>query len=282
MTIDMKKPLTLLAVLLTLAGCGTGGKKNAETVQPRKSVVVYYSQTGGTEKVAKEFARQLGLDTLIKVELANPYDGTYDETIARCQKEMEGGEVSPLKAPGVDVAAYDTVFLGYPIWFGTYALPIKSLLKEVNLDGKVVVPFCTFGSGGRQSAEADLKAALPNSTVLPSYGVRAARVDKAPTEITKYLIANGMLKGEVETLPDFSAQRKVTAEDAALFEAACGDYQMPLGTPDTVGERETPDGTEYMFKTKSAGPDGKESVFTIYVIRGKEEGAKPEFTEVVR
>ena len=57
---------------------------------------------------------------------------------------------------------------------------------------------------------------------------------------------------------------------------------MPLGTPDTVGERETPDGTEYMFKTKSAGPDGKESVFTIYVIRGKEEGAKPEFTEVVR
>jgi hypothetical protein len=93
--------MTALAVLLALVGCKSNSKKTAETVQPRKSVVVYYSQTGGTEKVAKEFARQLGLDTLIRIEVDNPYDGSYEETIDRCKKEMESGEIPTLKAPGI-------------------------------------------------------------------------------------------------------------------------------------------------------------------------------------
>ena len=260
----MKKSMTMFAVLLALAGCKSTGKKATQTVQPRKSVIVYYSQTGGTEKAAKEFAKQLDLDTLIKIEVENPYDGTYDETIERCMKEMETGEIPALKSPGVDVAAYDTVYLGYPIWFGTYAPPVKAFVKEVNLDGKVIVPFCTFGSGGRFSAEADLKAALPNSTILPSYGVRAKRIDKAPAEITRFLILSGILKG------------------VAVFNAACGDYPMPLGTPVTVGKRETSNGTDYQFVAKSKDREGKDMTATIYVTVGKEEGSQPEFTEVVR
>ena len=274
--------MTMFAVLLALAGCKSTGKKATETVQPRKSMIVYYSQTGGTEKAAKEFAKQLDLDTLIKIEVENPYDGTYDETIERCMKEMETGEIPTLKSPGVDVAAYDTVYLGYPIWFGTYAPPVKAFVKEVNLDGKVIVPFCTFGSGGRFSAEADLKAALPNSTILPSYGVRAKRIDKAPAEITRFLILSGILKGEAEQLPEYSQQQKVTPEDVAVFNAACGDYPMPLGTPVTVGKRETSNGTDYQFVAKSKDREGKDMTATIYVTVGKEEGSQPEFTEVVR
>lgn len=278
----MKKSMTMFAVLLALVGCKSTGKKETETVQPRKSVIVYYSQTGGTEKAAKEFAKQLDLDTLIKIEVENPYDGTYDETIERCMKEMETGEIPTLKSPGVDVAAYDTVYLGYPIWFGTYAPPVKAFVKEVNLDGKVIVPFCTFGSGGRFSAEADLKTALPNSTILPSYGVRAKRIDKAPAEITRFLILSGILKGEAEQLPEYSQQQKVTPEDVAVFNAACGDYPMPLGTPVTVGKRETSNGTDYQFVAKSKDREGKDMTATIYVTVGKEEGSQPEFTEVVR
>lgn len=274
--------MTALAVLLALVGCKSNSRKTAETVQPRKSVVVYYSQTGGTEKVAKEFARQLGLDTLIRIEVENPYDGSYEETIDRCKKEMESGEIPTLKAPGIDLTQYDTVYLGYPIWFGTYAPPIKAFVKKVSLDGKTIVPFCTFGSGGRLNADADLKAALPNSTILPSYGVRAKRVEKAPSEITKYLIANGILEGEVEQLPEYSEQQKVTKEDVEIFNAACGDYPMPLGTPETVGRRETSSSTDYMFTVKSKNMEGKDIKATIYVTVGKEEGAQPEFTEIIR
>lgn len=273
--------MTLLATLLALVGCRSN-KKPAEAIQPRRSVVIYYSQNGGTEKVAKEFAKQLKLDTVVRIDVENPYDGNFEETISRCQKEMETGDIPALKPLGIDMASYDTVFLGYPIWFGTYAPPVKALVKEVSFDGKVIVPFCTFGSGGRTNADADLRAALPNSTILQSYGVRAARLDKAPAEITKFLIANGFIKGEVEKLPDYSEQQKVTPEDVEIFNQACGDYQMPLGTPVTVGKRETSSGTDYNFTVKSKDRDGKDVMATIYVTVSKSGDSKPEFTEVIR
>jgi len=86
----------------------------------------------------------------------------------------------------------------------------------------------------------------------------------------------------VTPLPAYSAQQPVTEQDKAIFDAACSSYQFPLGTPQTVGKRTTDDSTDYMFTVKSRGFDGTESTSTIYVTVGKEEGAKPEFTQVVR
>jgi len=83
-------------------------------------------------------------------------------------------------------------------------------------------------------------------------------------------------------LPDYSAQQPVTDEEKAIFDAACSSYQFPLGTPSTVGKRTTSDSTDYKFTVKSRGMNGGESTSTIYVTVGKEPGAKPEFTEVVR
>lgn len=63
----------------------------------------------------------LDADTL-RIDVEQPYDGTYQETIERCRMEMAGGEIPALKKElKVDLSRYDTVFLGYPIWFGTYA-----------------------------------------------------------------------------------------------------------------------------------------------------------------
>ena len=60
---------------------------------------------------------------------------------------------------------YDIIFLGYPIWFGTYALPMKTFIKYNSLAGKTLVPFCTFGSGGLASSLADLAKDQPMATV---------------------------------------------------------------------------------------------------------------------
>ena len=74
----------------------------------------------------------------------------------------------------------------------------------------------------------------------------------------------------------------MTEADKAIFDAACSSYQFPLGTPLTVGKRTTDDSTDYQFTVSSRGFDGAESTSTIYVTVGKEQGATPEFTEVVR
>ena len=169
--------------------------------KPKKVLVLYYSQTGTTQIVAEELQKQLGAD-IERIEAANPYDGDFGATIERSSKERESGEVPEIKPVQANLADYDVIFLGYPIWFGTYAMPIATLVKEKDFAGKTIVPFCTFGSGGLGSSTEALKEALPEANILQSYGVRTARVEAAPKELDRFLIENGFKEGNVAPLPD--------------------------------------------------------------------------------
>jgi len=247
----------------------------------QKKLVLYYSETGSTKAVAEELQKQLQAD-IEAIEPVKPYSGNFQETMQRGQREMQSGETPQLKALKSKLSDYDVIFLGYPIWFGTYAVPIATLVKENDFAGKTLVPFCTFGSGGLNTSSDALKKALPKAKIQQGYGVRTARVAAAAKELDRFLKENGYKQGTVTPLPAYSAQQPVTEQDKAIFDAACSSYQFPLGTPQTVGKRTTDDSTDYMFTVKSRGFDGTESTSTIYVTVGKEEGAKPEFTQVVR
>ena len=195
---------------------------------------------------------------------------------------MESGKMPALKPLTKKVQDYDIIFLGYPIWFGTYANPIASLVQERDFAGKRIVPFCTFGSGGLNTSSDALRKVLPKAKIEEGYGVRTARVAAAAKELDRFLKETGYKKGEVKKLPDYSAQQPVTDAERAIFDAACSSYQFPLGTPQTFGNRATPDGTDYKFTVKGRGMDGRESSSVIYVTVGNGADAKPEFTQVVR
>ena len=248
----------------------------------QKKLVLYYSETGTTKTVAEELQKQLSAD-IESIEAIEPYSGDFQETMQRGQKEMQSGQMPALKPLKAKLADYDVIFLGYPIWFGTYANPIATLVKEQDFAGKTIVPFCTFGSGGLNTSAEALKKALPKAKVVTGYGVRQARVKSAAKELDRFLKENGYKQGAVKKLPDYSAQQPVTEAEKAIFDAACSSYQFPLGTPETFGKRTTDDSIDYEFKVKSQGfGGGGASTSTIYVTVSKEEGAKPEFTEVVR
>ena len=225
------------------------------TCYAQKALVLFYSQTGTTKTVAEELQKQLGADI----------------------ESVEADK--PIKS---NLSKYDVIFLGYPIWSGTYATPMATVIKSNDFAGKSIVPFCTFGSGGLNTSSDALKKALPKATIKQGYGVRAARIASASKEIDRFLKENGYKKGSVKKLPEYSAQQPVTDADKAIFDAACSNYQFPLGTPQTVGKRTTDDSTDYKYTVKSRGFDGKEGTTIIYVTVGKQAGAKPEFTEVVR
>lgn len=274
----MKKKLLLFGAVAALISC-TANQTQAEN-KPR-SLVVYYSQSGTTEKVANIIQKKTGAD-IERIETVNPYSGDMGAIAGAFMGERRDGKFRDLKPMKAKVADYDTIYVGYPIWAGTFAGPIHSFVKTADLKGKVIVPFCTFGSGGNTSIP-DLKAALPGSTITSSwYGVRAARVDKAEAEIETFLINLGALKGKKTSLPAFSAQHAVSADEKAIFDKACGDYPMPLGTPSTVGTRSLDNATEYLFTCNSKDMQGKESKQLIYVIKGNAEGSVPEFTQVER
>jgi hypothetical protein len=194
---------------------------------------------------------------------------------------MEGvkPKVRPLKSR---LDEYDAIFLGYPVWFGTFALPIAGLLEAETLADRDVVPFCTFGSGGLESSIRDLQTTAPRARIHAGYGVRSARLGAMPEELTRFLTEQGYLEGEVAPLPAYDEAQPVTDEEKAIFNAACGDYQFPLGTPVTAGKRDTERSVDYEFTARGKDQSGVDTTFTIYVTVPKAENAKPEFTRVVR
>ena len=283
---NLKLTLVLATVTLTAVSCGpkkTTQKVEEEKVAP-KALVLYYSQTSNTQTVAKEIASKLGADMeeIVPVEL---YDGDFQATIERGKKELDEGtfpEIQPVKA---DVANYDVIFLGSPIWFGTYAPPVITWLNQVDLSGKKVVPFCTFGSGGLESSVKDLTEAEPKAEILPGYGVRAARLEAMPKEIDQFLKANGFIEGEFVKLEEFPEQHPVTEEEAAIFDAAVDGYPMLHAQAKTVAARAIPEGTEYCFvavdlpreNRPDMPPAGEMTVFVSVI--GDEA---PVFTKVIR
>ena len=243
----MKQILILAAAVLLAVSCS---QKKAPKV-----LVLYYSQTNTTKVVAEEIANALGAD-LEAILPVVPYEGDIPAVAARCA----------------------------PIWMGTYAPPVEAAISAMNLDGKKVVPFCTFGSGGLDTSTNDLKAKLPNAEILPGYGVRAARLDAVKAEVDYFLKANGFLAGEVTPLPAFSEPQPADEAAAAIFDAAVGTYPMIHAAATEVSSRAVPGGTEYLFTAKDLprdpGVEMPDHFIKVYVLA--EDGKEPVFTQVLR
>lgn len=272
----MKSIIISICAIFTLLSCTT--TKNSKDT---RKLILYYSQTNTTKTVAEELQRKLDAD-IEQIEVEEPYTGTFEETIERGKKEMEENKMPAIKPLKSKIEDYDIIFIGYPIWFGNYALPIVSLLKEQSFDGKTIVPFCTFGSGGLVASSNNLKTALPKAEIMEGFGIRNARIEHAAAEVNRFLLEKGYVNGEYEKFPEYSAQIPVTEKDKDLFNQACGDYPYPLGTPVTVGKRETKTTIDYLFTTKAQSPDGKETLAKIYVTTYKDNSKKAEFTMAER
>ena len=188
---------------------------------------------------------------------------------------MQQGKLPELQPLKHNIADYDIIFLGYPIWFGNYALPMAALVEQQTFAGKKIVPFCTFGSGGLVNSSANLASKLPQAEVLPGYGVRTARIDAMPAELDRFLKANGYLEGDYARLEEFGPAHEAGAEESAIFDAAVADYDRIQAKATKAASRAVPGGVEYLF-TAVSNTDNSE--MKIYVLA--EDGKAPVFTRV--
>ena len=139
-----------------------------------KVAIVYYSQSKvqNTALVARWIQKHVGGDRT-GIEPEEPSPEPYFRTLATATLERRSGKKRPIK-PTPSLAAYDVVFLGTPIWYGTYAFPVELFLKANPLVGKTVAPFSTHGGGGAPFYERDMKAACPAAKVLPGFTARGS------------------------------------------------------------------------------------------------------------
>ena len=162
----MKKIFALvlcLTMITTFAAAPTGTPEPATepesstesepAAEGGKTLVVYYSASGNTERVANAIAATTGGDTFALVPTTPYTDEDLDWTIDGSRVNLEHDDESlrdiELVQNSVDNwAEYDTVYIGYPIWWGIAAWPVNTFIKSNDFTGKTVIPFCTSASSG--------------------------------------------------------------------------------------------------------------------------------------
>lgn len=168
--------LTAVFALSLLTGCQSNNEttqtneqpQNTETEtsnQSRKTLVVYYSATGNTKAVAEMIAEETNGD-LFEIQPQDPYsdeDLNWTDENSRVTREYENEDERNVELVSTTVdnwEDYDTVFVGYPIWWGIAAWPVNTFVENNDFTGKTVVPFCTSSSSGLgQSGELLAQAA---------------------------------------------------------------------------------------------------------------------------
>ena len=159
----VKKFLLILLTLILLVSC-VGCHQDPPPATPNV-LVVYFSATGTTRRVAEEVARVLNCD-IFEIQPEQPYteeDLDYTNSQSRTYIEQHDDSARPETANAVqDIQKYDTIFLGYPLWFGQAPKIISTFLESYDLTDKKIIPFCTSASSPAGSS-ADLQPLAPDA-----------------------------------------------------------------------------------------------------------------------
>ena len=207
----MKKIFLLLLMILTVSGCG-GESQDKTSTEPdkvssidkapvattsaadKKTLVVYFSRTGeeynvgritkgNTAIVAEYIAQKTGAD-IFEVKSATPYPDEYEACTELAKKELESNARPALEKNIDNLAQYDTIFLGYPIWWSAVPRVVMTFLESNDFIGKTIIPFCTHGGSGLAGTEREIKDACPNSEILSGLAIvgKTAQNDYAAIE----------------------------------------------------------------------------------------------------
>ena len=214
--------LTVIALVLAFAGCSANTKNdsteaattaNAETATAAKesattennasatetgsgskSIVVYFSRTGeqygvgviekgNTAIVADMIVEQTGADSFEILPKNDNYPMTYAELTDVAKEEQNQNARPEIKDTVQNFEQYDTVYLGYPIWWGDLPMICYTFLESYDLSGKTIIPFCTHAGSGNAGTQSKIQSAAPNATVKEVLAIEGADTQNDPDSV---------------------------------------------------------------------------------------------------
>ena len=163
------------------------------------NLIVYYSRKGenywngsiknlkkgNTEIVAELIQKAVGGD-LFKVDTVKPYAADYYACIEEAQKELRANARPAIKGFVEDISGYDTIFVGYPNWWGQMPMCMCTFLEHYDLTGKKIIPFCTNEGSGMGSSERQLKSICKGATVVSGLSIHGAEAAQSEAKVAAW------------------------------------------------------------------------------------------------
>lgn len=147
--------------------------------------------TGNTGVVADMIAQATGAD-LFSIRTVEQYPDTYDATIDQGQQEQSDGARPELATHLENLGSYDTIFLGFPNWWGDMPMAVYTFLDEVDLSGKTVIPFVTSGGSGFSNTISTIQQMEPQATVQEGLSIGASSATGAQQQVESWLSELGL------------------------------------------------------------------------------------------
>ncbi|MBQ6083767.1 MAG: flavodoxin [Bacteroidales bacterium] len=198
----MKVKSIILTTLALVLATGCNGQSKQEVKQEKqntmsKSIVIFFSHAGdnysvgnievGNTKIVADYISEIAGADQFEI-VTHKYDGmAYTPLIKLAQEEANRGELPPYEGAAPDLSQYDTVFIGGPVWWGTYPQVMFTLFKDINLDGKTVIPFTTHEGSGLASCVKDVKKAFPKAKVTGEFSIYGHEVRTGRAKVEKWL-----------------------------------------------------------------------------------------------
>ena len=164
-----------------------------------KKLVAYFSHKGenyskgkivnlkkGNTEIAAEMISSIIDADIFEIIADKKYPIKYDDCIEIAKKELRENSKIKLKRD-IDIKEYDTIFVGYPNWWGTMPMPVWTFLEEKDFTNKKVLPFCTHEGSGLGKSESDIKKLTGGAEVLKGLAINGSEVNNSEKQIKKWL-----------------------------------------------------------------------------------------------
>lgn len=161
----------------------------ADTTSGNSNILVaYYSYSGNTESFANLISELTGGD-LFEIQRQTEYTDLYTEA----ESEINNNERPALASMPENVNNYDTIFIGYPIWWDRAPAMINTFLSNIDLSGKTVIPFCTSSSDGIEGSMQDINSSAQGANILEGLRISGGNAESSRATIQEWLAGLGFL-----------------------------------------------------------------------------------------
>ena len=190
--------LLVAGLLMSVSCSGNGATKEKKVMEKKaKVLIVFFShagenyavgniKVGNTKLVADEIQKVTGGDEF-EIAADKNYDLPYNDLVNVAKEETEKGEKPSFKGEIKNIDDYDPVFIGGPIWWGTYPRVMFTFFDKYDLNGKTIIPFSTHEGSGLGSVVEDLKTLYPNATFKEAFSIYGTETRKDLTNVDKWL-----------------------------------------------------------------------------------------------